>query len=918
MPSSQPTWRFARYGEGIGLGNIRIGYDGGVPEVYVVCDEGRYWAAMRYNVATSQYDQTYVSPFVPTVDSVFEHSPSILRLELGDVLAEPAKEIVVLQSDGRVIITDQGTRQVVSTFQSSVTDPPGLDTFGLAVRDLDNDGLAEILLSDHLGLLVYDGTGQLEWSVPGTGGLDIEVAEMDGDPALEICLTGGSVVDAVAHTAQWVWPDGFGRGVSSADIDNDGKNELLVSEIFRIRAYDVDLQFPKWSYSTSSHKDIEVRDMDGDELPEMLIGNQNHRIEVVDTTSLLLEGSVPVPESGVTDVVTADSDADGDFDVIYGCGFSTGGPDYLCVADWNSRTIVWKSDDLVGPFTDPAIGDLDGDGRPEIVIAPYNTDADYYPRLFVFDGLTRKLRAVSAFLGNRSYGAEDVKTRDVDGDGRAEILLAYDGSNGAVVEIFDFDASGAFTSQWTNGSRPSGGPFVFSEAADVDNDGQLEIVAAISSMNSGDEGRIVYVYNYATRALEWSSPDNISFPHAVGLEVANVDADNSPEIIVADTRRNFYVYDGVTKTAEAAIIADCSTLTVDRSSLPATIVVGTHTGEIIRYAYTGAPGPNSYAETSRVTVSDVGISGITINATGTYVGSGGRLKQLDAVGNVLWSSDNFGPGFGGRVAELPGTDEFFAAGPYVLNGFNTPVSGGSSTIGVYRGSTGTCFLRNINAPGPANAAFGFGPAGLGWVPLAGNWDGLGGDSVGLYNASNGFFFLRNTNAGGAADHVFGYGPGGIGWVPISGDWDGDGDDTVGLYDPASGFFFLRNSNSAGAADLVYGFGPGGIGWKPVVGDWNGDGIETVGLYDPTNGFYFLRNTHEPGAADHVFGFGPGGTGWTPLAGDWDGDGVDSIGLYNGASGGFFLRNTNGSGVADIVFSYGPAHLLPLVGDWDGL
>ncbi len=81
------------------------------------------------------------------------------------------------------------------------------------------------------------------------------------------------------------------------------------------------------------------------------------------------------------------------------------------------------------------------------------------------------------------------------------------------------------------------------------------------------------------------------------------------------------------------------------------------------------------------------------------------------------------------------------------------------------------------------------------------------------------WFLRDSNGAGVADHLFSYGPGGLGWIPLAGDWDADGVDTVGLYDPVTGMWFLRNTNSAGPADNMFSYGPGGLGWLPVVGAW---------------------------------------------------------------------------------------------------
>jgi hypothetical protein len=185
----------------------------------------------------------------------------------------------------------------------------------------------------------------------------------------------------------------------------------------------------------------------------------------------------------------------------------------------------------------------------------------------------------------------------------------------------------------------------------------------------------------------------------------------------------------------------------------------------------------------------------------------------------------------------------------------------------------------------------------------------------VYQPSTSEFFLRDTNSGGAADIPFGYGPAGGGWVPMAGDWNGDGIDTVGLYSPATSTFYLRNVHAGGAADITFGYGPAGGGWVPLAGDWNGDGVDTVGLYNPATSTFYLRNVHAGGAADITFGYGPAGGGWVPLVGDWNGDGVDTVGLYNPATGTFYLRNVHAGGAADITFAYGASGLKPLAGAW---
>jgi hypothetical protein len=44
---------------------------------------------------------------------------------------------------------------------------------------------------------------------------------------------------------------------------------------------------------------------------------------------------------------------------------------------------------------------------------------------------------------------------------------------------------------------------------------------------------------------------------------------------------------------------------------------------------------------------------------------------------------------------------------------------GKDTVGAYDKATGTFYLRNSNAPGPADATIKFGAPGL--VPIAGHW-----------------------------------------------------------------------------------------------------------------------------------------------------------------------------------------------------
>ncbi len=290
----------------------------------------------------------------------------------------------------------------------------------------------------------------------------------------------------------------------------------------------------------------------------------------------------------------------------------------------------------------------------------------------------------------------------------------------------------------------------------------------------------------------------------------------------------------------------------------------------------------------------------------------GNANPKDA--QILWQAFAF-RGIG-TAAVSPARTSGTHAG--VVQDFTAAPALPDDTVGFF--TSGTFFERDVHFGGAADQVFSYGG---GLTPIVGNWDGSTGvgpgsaDTPGVYDTSTGFFFLKNSNGGGGADLVFGFGPGGVGAIPLVGDWDGNGSTTVGLYLPSTGSIFLRNSNSAGPADIIFNYGPGPSTLLPVVGDWDGNGTDTIGLYDPVSGFFLLKNSNAPGGADLIFGFGPGGD-FVPLGGDWNSDGTDTVGIYSPSFGLFYLRNANSGGAADEAVSFGPTGVVPVAGNFDGM
>lgn len=251
------------------------------------------------------------------------------------------------------------------------------------------------------------------------------------------------------------------------------------------------------------------------------------------------------------------------------------------------------------------------------------------------------------------------------------------------------------------------------------------------------------------------------------------------------------------------------------------------------------------------------------------------------------------------------------AAVYVFN--SNTVGAKQDSIGIYRPSEGTFYLRNSNTTGGADFTVTFG--GSNGLPVAGDWNSDGIDSIGVYDSTIGVFRLRDSNSSGAADYIFAFGNPGD--VPLAGRWTPDMiGDGVGVYRGSNGVLFLRKTLTSGFSDFFMIFGnPGDRG---VAGDWDGDGIDTTGVYRATDLRFFLSNTNTDGNipifSDLSVGFGTNATD-KPFAGNWTGTNNSGVGTL--AEDGTVQLKINPAveGSADLTFVYGQAGDLPVAGRW---
>ncbi|MBI4686043.1 MAG: VCBS repeat-containing protein [Nitrospirae bacterium] len=203
----------------------------------------------------------------------------------------------------------------------------------------------------------------------------------------------------------------YGAYVTSADIDGDGYDEIIVSQgaapknkaILRVFKQDGTLIAEHTAFDTKYGLTFSTGDLDGDWEDELIVGMGPDPKNPATLKVLKYNGN------GFTEEMTYTA-----FDTRYGLN--------------------------------TAVGDIDGDGTPEIITAP--GPGPNNPAIIKMwrqsdsggeQNLT-ELYSFEAFEGN--YGA-NIATGDIDGDGKAEIITGTgpDPKNPAIVRVYKADGT---------------------------------------------------------------------------------------------------------------------------------------------------------------------------------------------------------------------------------------------------------------------------------------------------------------------------------------------------------------------------------------------------------------------------------------------------------------------------------------------
>ena len=353
-------------------------------------------------------------------------------------------------------------------------------------------------------------------------------------------------------------------GVAMSDLDGDGKPDLVVTNegsntvsVYRNTSTSGSMTAGSFAvkvdFTTGAQPyGVAIGDLDGDGKPDLVLGNYaSNTLSVYRNTSTsgsMTAGSFAAKVDFATGaqpngVAMGDVDGDGKLDIV--------------IANVNANTVsVYRNTGTSGSMTagsfaakvdfttgsspmGVAIGDVDGDGKPDIIVPNQSSNTvSVYRNTSTSGSIT-----TGSFAGRVDFttgtGPYAVAVGDVDGDGKSDIVVINQGSN--TVSVFrNTGASGSITTgsfaakvDFATGATP-----VSVAIGDLDGDGKPDLASA---NNAG--GTVSVFRNTSTTGSVTSASFDakVDLPSGTGpttVRLGDVDGDGGLDVAVTNYGSN--------------------------------------------------------------------------------------------------------------------------------------------------------------------------------------------------------------------------------------------------------------------------------------------------------------------------------------------------------------------------------------------
>jgi hypothetical protein len=447
----------------------------------------------------------------------------------ADVNGDGRPDLLVANSNSAtvsVLLNTTAPGAPTPSFAPAASFGAGTSPTSVAAADVNNDGRPDLLVttpgSDTVSVLLNTtlpfGRTTTTFAAAahfgaGSGPASVAAADVNGDGQFDLLVanSGANTVSALLNTTapgaltpsfapQSTFPVGDlanPQAVAAADVNGDGRPDLLVANsgtdtvavlLNTTAPGAVPPGFaPAANFGAgSAPASVAAADVNGDGRPDLLVANRG-----TDTVAVLLNTTAPgaatprfaapasfVAGSGPTSVAAADVNGDGRPDLLVATAsnvavlFNTTVPGATTPSFAAATSFPAGS----GP-TSVAAADVNGDGRPDLLVATASSVAVLLNTTFP-GATTPSFAAATSFPVGSSPQA--VAAVDVNGDGRRDLLVANQGAN-TVSVLLNTTAPGATTPSFAAAvsSAVGSGPTSVA-AADVNTDGCPDLLAANS------------------------------------------------------------------------------------------------------------------------------------------------------------------------------------------------------------------------------------------------------------------------------------------------------------------------------------------------------------------------------------------------------------------------------------------------------